>query len=113
MLKIRKYDIQLTRGDSAYITLGITDNSGAPIEITGNDVIRCQVREAPNGGTVIFSGVIERDDEIVWHIRPVDTAAVAAKDYYWDAEIEFSNGDIFSFVPVSKFTVLPEVTEVS
>ena len=31
-------------------------------------------------------------------------------DYYWDAQVEFSNGDIFSFIPVSKFKLISEVT---
>lgn len=112
MLTIKRTNISLTRGDSAYITLSVTDGSGTPIELNENDTIRVQVREEPNGGTLIFEGnLIFDDDGITWYIRPEDTEAREVKVYYWDAQVEFSNGDIFTFIPVSKFTILSEVTE--
>ena len=112
MLVIRRTNISLTRGDSAYITLSLTSGNGEPFIPSAEDVIRCQVREAPNGGKLIFNGEISRDDNVIaWHIKPEDTADIEAKDYYWDAQIEFSNGDIFTFIPFSVFKVLPEVTE--
>lgn len=30
--------------------------------------------------------------------------------YYWDAQVEYTNGDVFTFVEVSRFTLLPEIT---
>lgn len=30
--------------------------------------------------------------------------------YYWDAQVEYANGDVFTFVEVSRFTLLPEIT---
>lgn len=111
MLKIRKTKIQLTRGDSAYITLEITDGSGNPIELTENDIVRCQVREQANGGKILFSGEILRDSDLVWYIHPEDTAGMPVKEYRWDAEVEFENGDVFTFIPDSPFELLSEVTE--
>ena len=112
MLKIKKSDIQLTRGDSAYITLGING-----VEPSAADVVRCQVRKEPNGGEIIIDAVAEQDvddpTQYLWYIRPSDTAELTPGEYYWDAQIEIAeSGDIFSFVPVSSFVVLDEVTEV-
>lgn len=112
MLKIRKSEIQLTRGDSAYITLGI-----GGIEPSAADVVRCQVRKAPTGGEIIIDAVAEQDaddpTQYLWYIRPEDTAELTPGEYYWDAQIEIAeSGDIFSFVPVSSFIILDEVTEV-
>ena len=48
----------------------------------------------PNTGTFLFDGTIERsDDGIIWHIRPEDTNDAEIGDYYWEAQVEFSNGD--------------------
>ena len=113
MLKINHTNIELTRADSAYITISITDEKGAPIELTSQDKVRCQVREEADGGNLLFDGrVIRKGDDILWYISPEDTEGVEATDYVWDAQVEFSNGDVFTFVPLSRFRVLSEVTEV-
>lgn len=122
MLKINKTNISLTRGDSAYITLSITDGSGSPIELTENDTVRCQVRYEPNNRSdenIVFTGVIIRrpqetgPDQIVWWIKPEETRFIDLEQqdkFYWDAQVEFANGDIFSIVPVSAFQLLSEVS---
>lgn len=112
MLKIKKTNISLTRGDSAYITLGISG-----VEPSAADVVRCQVRKEPNGGEIIIDAVAEQDAEdptqYLWYIRPEDTAELTPGTYVWDAQIEIvESGDIFTFVPVSDFVVMDEVTEV-
>jgi len=115
MLEIKKkgkqFNVSLTRGDTAYIAINLVDESGAVIVLGDGDSVRCQVREAPNGGTLLFTGVIEISDEIIWHIRPEDTANADPKEYHWDCEVVFSNGDVFTFIPDSVFTILDEVTE--
>lgn len=112
MLKFKKSNIQITRGDSAYITLNIKDIAGSDVTLGENDTVRCQVREEPNGGTILFEGEILREDStFTWHIRPEDTKDAPKDSYYWDAQIELENGDIFSFIPVSCFCIIPEVTE--
>ena len=109
MLKIKRTNIALTRGDSAYITLYVEG-----IEPTESDVVRCQVRKTPNGGELLISAVATRtEDGYEWYIRPEDTAELTPGTYVWDAQIEIvESGDIFTFVPVSDFVVMDEVTEV-
>ena len=110
MIKIKKTSISITRGDSAYILFALTDADGNPIELSGQDKVRCQVRKEPTTGELLFEGeIIQNDDGIVWHIRPEDTVALEG-EYYWDAQIEYGDGDIYTFVDVSAFNVLPEVT---
>ena len=121
MLKIKKNDISLTRGDSAYIPLQIFDASGNAIVPAAGDVVRCQVRDAVNDGQLLFEGLIEYgtviDDEgneeqqMTWHIRPEDTRdANMKKSYVYDVQIECSNGDIFTVIPAANFTIMDEVT---
>jgi len=115
MIKIDETMISITRGDSAYIQLDISDMSGEPVTLSSRDIVRCQVRKRPNDGELVFEGDIIRSDQdnsIVWHIHPEDTMNEFVGTYYWDAQVEFTNGDIFTFIPVSKFKLLPEITMV-
>lgn len=112
MIKINKTDITITRGDSAYIEFFLIDNMGQEVILDYGDVIRCQVREDCDG-ELIFNGDIERSttsNQIIWHIHPDDTSGLDVGTYYWDAQVEYTNGDIFTFVDVSKFNVVKEIT---
>lgn len=108
-------DISITRGDSAYLSLNIRDKLHHPIELGDQDILHIQVREKPNGGTILFDGTVETevDNSLTWHIHPEDTKQAPKNAYFWDAQIEYSNGDIFTWIPVSNFILLPEVTEKS
>ena len=77
------------------------------------DIVRCRVRDASVDGDLVIEGEVQRDyveNVAIWHIRPEDTAELEIKTYYWDGQVEFRNGDVFTFVDVSKFNVLPEIT---
>lgn len=120
MLKIKKNNISITRGDSAYITIEIFDGSGNAIIPGDGDVVRCQVRDAVNDGNLLFEGeiiknVVTQDEEetvqIIWHIKPQDTRnADMTKSYVYDVQIEFSNGDVFTFIQAASFEIMDEVT---
>lgn len=121
MLKIKKNAIYITRGDSAYITVDIYDGSGNLIVPEDGDHVRCQVRDEVNDGTLLFEGtVLENpvtDDDgtehmqIIWYIRPQDTRnADMTKSYVYDMQIEFENGDVFTFIQAARFNILDEVT---
>lgn len=110
MLKIKGTNISLTRGDSAYITLTINTENGT-YSLQNGDVVRVQVRNVPNTGELLFEGIVESDgDEIIWHIIPEQTSNLEVATYYWDAQLQTSNGDIFTFIPASSFKLLDEVT---
>lgn len=110
MISINKFEISITRGDSGYISFDLKNKLGQNYALSARDVIKCQVRDQVDGN-LLFEGRIERDgDDITWHIYPEDTKDLSIDTYYWDAEVRLSNGDIYSFVPVSKFIILPEIT---
>ena len=113
MIKIKKTSISLTRGDSAYINFTLTDINGEPLQLAAGDRVRCQVRKEPVTGELLFDGEVtysQQGNQITWHIHPSDTANAQIGTYYWDAQVEYANGDIYTFVDVSEFTLLPEVT---
>lgn len=110
--KLVCWDLYITRGDSGYVDFKLKDESGNPIVLNEYATVRCHVRKAPNGGELLFDGTIEVQEGIpVWHILPENTKTAPLDDYVWDAQLEFTNGDVFTFVPDSLFRLLPEVTE--
>lgn len=113
MLKISKNNIYLTRGDSAYIPFTLTYANGQKYNFDENDKVRIQVRYKPNNGELAFEGdvYIREDGSIMWHIHPDDTKRLSVdRDYYYDAQIEVSNGDVFTFVKSSLLRLMDEVT---
>ena len=114
MLKINKTDISLTRGDSAYISFTLKDQSGNSVQLQRVDHVRVQVRDKEIDGDLMFEGLVDCDYDsgtIVWHIRPSDTTDLSVGTYYWDAQVEFAaHGDVYTFVDVSRFNVMPEIT---
>ena len=113
MFKIKKTNIMITRGDSAYISINILNGNGAPYNPLEGDEIHAQVRYTPTTGAVIFEAILEDDGYggVIWHILPENTATLSPGTYYWDAQLVMENGDTFSFIPVSQFVVTDEITQ--
>ena len=111
-LKIKCSDIYITRGDSAYLLLEPTDKSGNKITVTSTDMMNCQVRVDEDSSDILFSAdiLIREDGSVIWWIRPENTRQLDVKDYVYDIQIELPNGDVFTFIPLSKFILLPEST---
>ena len=111
-LNIKCKDIYITRGDSAYLAIKVTDKSGNSLNLTENDTINCQVRVDEEAEQVLFTAqLIHREDgSVIWWIRPENTRSLEVAEYVYDIQIELANGDVFTFVPLSKFILLPEST---
>ena len=110
MININKFEISITRGDSGYISFDLKNKLGQDYTLSARDVVKCQVRDQVDGN-LLFEGKIERNgDDITWHIYPEDTKELSVGTYYWDAEVRLVNGDVYSFVPVSKINILPDIT---
>lgn len=120
MLSVSDTKISITRGDSGYITINVLMDNGEPYILQDGDMIYVQVRDRANDGALIFEGqidvIVRIDDdgtetkEYVWYIRPEDTEGVAVGSYVWDAQLNLSNGDVFTFIPKSTFKITDEVT---
>lgn len=119
MLNIDGSVISLTRGDSAYITLQINTGKEYAYRLESTDVIQCQVRPGVNTEELLFEGIwgetleLQSDGRsVIWHIKPEDTKnADPNTEYYWDAQLVVgASGDVFTFIPASRFKILDEVT---
>ena len=120
MLKITGTTIAITRGDSAYIVFNIIDDTNKVIEFDEHTKVTCQVRSASNGDMLFDGNVVEEVKmnasgeayrTFAWYIIPANTTnAKDNAEYIWDAQIEFENGDTYTFIESSKFKIKPEVS---
>ena len=71
--------IKITRGDSAYFTINLTDAENNPYILEAEDKVRVQVRskynDDENEGFLFEGEIIDNGNgTVVWHIKPEDTA---------------------------------------
>lgn len=112
MIKLRGTNISITRGDTGYFSFTLKDKAGEEISLSDVSEVRCQVRKCVDG-ELLFEGAITLDYEsntAIWHIQPSDTNDLTPARYYYDAQVTFPNGDIYTFIKLSDFEVLPDIT---
>lgn len=117
MLKISKTKISLTRGDSAYITIGIFNDDKTEYVLNDGDTVQLQVRTAPNVGDLVIDATLDNgklyfdeEDKLIWHIVPADTNSLSITNYYYDVQLVTSSGDVFTFIENSIFRLTDEDT---
>jgi len=117
MFKISKTKIFITRGDSAYIDIGIMNSDGSEYEFHDGDTVQAQVRTIANTGDLLVDASLENgkiyiDDNgvITWHISPEDTRDLDVGTYSYDIQLVTATGDVFTFIVASPFKVTDEVT---
>lgn len=109
MLTVSKNDIKLTRGDTAYLNISISDSiSDEGYTIQPTDTLRLTVKRNIKDTDFAFQKVITGTD--TFHIEPTDTNSLDWGKHIYDVELTTENGDIFTVIEPSKFEILQEVT---
>ena len=101
-------DIELTRGDTFKRTLILSDAEGNPFTPAEGDEIRFALKKKVKDETVLINKIITNDN-LVLKLNPEDTKELAFGDYVYDIQITYSNGDVDTFITVSKFKITEEV----
>ena len=105
------WDVEITKGDSAYILVALEDLQEQKIELRDIDVVRCEVRSEQ--GTLLIEGTGEKQDGgyVLWHLVPEDTKGIEVGEYLWDMEVYMpDSNDVFTFIPTSNFVISAEQT---
>lgn len=100
----------MTRGDSAYIRIPIDleiDEETYEYEMQEGDQIIFSVKKKYTDEEYLIHKTFT---ENIVHLTPSDTRLLDYGKYDYDVEINMANGDIFTIVPKSQFTVEAEVT---
>lgn len=100
--------IELTRGDTAYFDVSITDIDESPYEMQPNDTLTLSVKKSVNDAEPAFQKIIQ--GHALFHIEPKDTAGLAFGKYKYDVQITTENGDVFTVIGPETFEILSEVT---
>lgn len=99
-------DIHLTQGDSAYLTVEITNDDGTPYNIKEGDTLTMTVKAT--NGTKIFYKTVQAYESII--IEPKDTADVGVGRYKYDIQLNTEN-QVYTIIPVSFFFIEEGITE--
>lgn len=101
--------IRLTRGDTARLTVSITNTiGGQPYEIADDDTLTLSVKKNVNEPEPTIQKVIVGSD--TFHIEPNDTNGLAFAKYKYDVQLTTASGDVFTVIEPSIFELMQEVT---
>lgn len=101
--------IELTRGDTAYITVSVLDYT-----FEKDDVILFTVKKRATEENIVFQKkytIDETKEKITIKISPEDTKKSEFGNYVYD--IQLTRGltkDVHTIIPINKFTIAKEVS---
>lgn len=107
MLKInRDNSIELTRGDTARISLAVTKDDGTSYDYSADTVLFTIKASTVSREVLLQKSVADG----VIYIAPADTETMKFGDYVYDVELTTQAGDVCTIITPSKFSLTPEVT---
>jgi hypothetical protein len=109
MLEVNETMISLTKGDTAHLSVEITNSpSGEAYTILADDVVILTIKkQAYETAPIMLQKKVVGSGNIA--LAPEDTAEMAPGNYKYDVELR-SGADVYTVIQCSEFTLLPEVT---
>lgn len=104
MLEISGNRIYLTRGDSAYITISLKNNSGATYTPVSGDKIYFRLKEGIFGNNLLLVKEINTST-LRLELTPSDTANLNFATYRYEIELVTASGDRFTVIENGEFVV--------
>ncbi len=108
MYSINGTEITLTKGDSFNCEITLKNEDGTNYTPTAGDLIRFTMKRSTSESTVLISKTVPVET-LILHLSPSDTANLPVRTYVYDMEIVKESGDVFTFIPVSKFILTEEL----
>lgn len=106
------YTIRLTRGDTAYLQVDITnadrDKQNAEYEFSSGDSLTLSIKKNIKDSEYLLNKVITGSK--VFHIIPEDTKDASFGKYVYDVQLTTEHGDIYTIIEPHAFVIMPEVT---
>lgn len=107
MLEILGNEIRLTRGDTAYLSVPITNDVGEEYVMGAGDTLYLTVKKSVHDDAVAFQKIAVGGNQ--FRIEPTDTEALEFGTYKYDVQLN-TGDDVFTIIPASVFKILEEVT---
>ena len=111
-------NIALYRGNSADFVLKPIYEDGTDVTLEEGDRILFTVRSRPDAHSMtVYSRVFSQRDydgesQMILHLKPADTVKFPVHTYWYDVAICFADGSFYTFVPFSRFDILPALGDV-
>ena len=104
---ITQTDLRLTRGDSATLAIGLTDENGKEYKLkSGDRLILCAKKSISDNAYAIQ---LQADENAQFTFRPSDTANLAYGSYYYDIQLTQASGNVYTVIPLSHIVITEEV----
>jgi hypothetical protein len=101
--------IELTRGDTAYLNVEITDDTGkAEYAMQPGDTLTLSVKKQYTDAKPCIQKIIT--DGKLFHIEPSDTSGLEFGKYKYDVQLTTESGDVFTVIGPETFEIKAEVT---
>lgn len=101
--------IRLTRGDTARLTVPITNEMDNSIyEMDPNDTLAFTIKKNVKSDTSLVQKICIGSN--TFHIAPIDTEELSFGKYVYDVQLTKNNGDVYTVIEPKTFEILPEVT---
>ena len=100
--------INLTRGDTFYLKLRLTDLDGEPVQLTEGCRVRFALKEDYDSDVILVEKEIPINTMIL-RLTPSDTKILNFGTYVYDIQVTLENGDVDTVIPRKLFNVLEEV----
>lgn len=101
-------DLYLYAGDDLTLTVTVTDNADAPIDLTGYTA-EAQIRATADAPTAVDFTATTATNVITLKLTAAETAALPAKGV-WDVQVIETAGGAVTTLTGGKITVTAEVT---
>lgn len=100
--------IELTRGDTARLTINLTDDYDQPYEMQPEDMLIFTVKTSTDATEKIIEKELKGTNLL--HLKPEDTANIEYTKYVYDVEIHTADGDVYTVIEKTDFKLREEVT---
>lgn len=107
MFHVSSTNVSITRGDNATLCVSLS-KLDAPYVLQDGDMLVLTVKDNPNDEEGLIQLVA--DDEGVFTFLPSSTNDIPFGNYKYDIQLTTSEGEVYTVIPVSTFTILEEVT---
>lgn len=108
MVKVKNNSIEMTKGDSLYVEVGIFRADGTAYDPQEGDEVKFGVKLNEKQENLLIEKVIP-NDTLLLHLNPEDTKTLAVGKYVYDIQLTFANGDIDTFINKADFKLVAEV----
>ena len=111
-MKIKGTDIEMIRGDTEAIRIGVQDAGSLKVDLVDGDVVHFTVKTDPNTEAIILQKIVSEfiEGEALITIYPQDTSGLQFRSYVYDIQLTRANGTVKTIVPVSIFKIRAEVS---